>query len=182
MKLSMIAGVTFSFLFVAGAYASDVVPSPASGNVVVDIDGKKITDADLQTKYAGRLFQARTTYYQAERQAVDEFVEDYLLERQAKAENVTVDQLLERHVNSAIPKDPPEEMLKLYYEVVNPQGPYSEVRVQLVDHLRKIRIAKAKAAYLQSLHSKATVTLGLQAPRATISLKILPFAVAPMHL
>ena len=170
MKLSMIAGVTLSFLCVAGAYASDAVTSPPAGDVVVEIDGKKITSADLQTKYSGRLFQARTTYYQAERQAVDEFVEDYLLERQAKTENVTVDQLLERHVNNAIAKDPPEEMLHLYYEVVNPQGPYSEVRVQLIDHLRKIRIAKAKTAYLQSLHSKATVTLGLQAPRVAISL------------
>ena len=167
----MIAGVTLSLLCVAGAYASDVVPTTSTGKVVVEIDGKKITDADLQSKYSGRLFQARSTYYQAERQAVDEFIEEYLLERAAKAENVTVEQLLERHVNNAIPKDPPEEMLRLYYEVVNPQGPYSEVRPQLLEHLRKIRLAKAKAAYLQSLHSKASVTFGLQAPRATISLK-----------
>jgi protein-disulfide isomerase len=171
MKPSMIAGVTFSLFCVAGAYASDVVPTTSTGKVVVEIDGKKITDADLQSKYSGRLFQARSTYYQAERQAVDEFIEEYLLERAAKAENVTVEQLLERHVNNAIPKDPPEEMLRLYYEVVNPQGPYSEVRPQLLEHLRKIRLAKAKAAYLQSLHSKASVTFGLQAPRATISLK-----------
>jgi protein-disulfide isomerase len=171
MKPSMIAGVTLSLLCVAGAYASDVVPTTSTGKVVVEIDGKKITDADLQSKYSGRLFQARSTYYQAERQAVDEYIEEYLLDRAAKAENITVEQLLERHVNNAIPKDPPEEMLRLYYEVVNPQGPYSEVRPQLLDHLRKIRLAKAKAAYLQSLHNKATVTFGLQAPRATISLK-----------
>jgi protein-disulfide isomerase len=171
MKPSMIAGIFFSVLCVPGAHASDAVPPPAAGPVVVEIDGAKITDADLELKYSGRLFQARTTYYQAERQALDEFIEEYLLERQAKAENVTVDQLLELHVNNAIAKDPPEDMLRLYYEAVNPQASYDQLKVQLVEHLRKIRLAKAKTAYMQSLHSNAHVTIALQAPRADISLK-----------
>ena len=166
----LVVGIIFSFLGILGAHAGDAVTSPATGPLV-EIDGAKITDADLQRKYPGRLFQARTTYYQAERQALDEFIEEYLLERQAKAENVTVDQLLERHVSNAIAKDPPEDMLRLYYEVVNPPDTYDKVRPQLLDHLRKVRLAKAKTAYMQSLRSKASVTIGLQAPRADISLK-----------
>jgi protein-disulfide isomerase len=167
----LIVGVIFSFLGVPGAHAGDATTSPVTGPVVVEIDGAKITDADLQRKYPGRLFQARTTYYQAERQAVDEFIEEYLLERQAKAENVTVDKLLERHVNNAIAKDPPEDMLRLYYEVLNPQDAYDKVRPQLLDHLRNVRLARAKTAYMQSLRSKASVTIALQPPRADISLK-----------
>lgn len=166
----MIAGAFFLFA-VLGANAADGVPTPASNRVVAEIDGVKLSDSDLQNKYAGRLFQARNTYYQAERQALDDFIDEYLLERQAKAENVTVEQLLERHVNNAIAKDPPEEMLRLYYEVVNPQAPYSDVRVQLLDHLRKIRTAKAKTAYMRDLHNKAAIVIGLQAPRTTISTK-----------
>ena len=170
MKPSTLVGILFSVLCVLGAHASDAVPPPAAGPIVVEIDGAKITAADLQQKYPGRLFQARTAYYEAQRQVMDVFIEEYLLERQAKAENVTVDQLLERHVNNAIPKDPPEDMLRLYYEVVNPQASYDQVRVQLLDHLRIARLAKAKTAYMQSLHSKASVTIALQAPRADLSL------------
>src|ERR1017187_8698804 len=89
----LVVGIIFSFLGILGAHAGDAVTSPATTGPLVEIDGAKITDADLQRKHPGRLFQARTTYYQAERQALDEFIEEYLLERQAKAENVTVDQL-----------------------------------------------------------------------------------------
>jgi protein-disulfide isomerase len=174
MKPSIIASILFFALGVFGAHAGDAVPPPTAGPVVVEIDGAKITDAELQRKYQGRLFQAHTAYYQAERQALDEFIEEYLLEREAKAENVTVDQLLERHVNNAIAQDPPEDMLRLYYEVVNPQETYDKVRVQLLDHLRKIRLAKAKTAYIQSLHSKAHIMIGLQVPRTDISLKNAP--------
>ena len=74
-------------------------------------------------------------------------------------------------MTNAIPKDPPEEMLRLYYEVINPKETYENVRGQLVDRLRTIRTAKVKAAYLQSLHSKAKVTLGLEVPRVEISVK-----------
>jgi protein-disulfide isomerase len=171
MKPSMIAGILCSAICVLGAQASDAVSSSAAGAVVVEIDGAKITSAELQKQYGGRLFQARTTYYQAERTILDEFIEQYLLEQQAKAENLTVDQLLERHVTNAIPKDPPEEMLRLYYEVINPKETYENVRGQLVDRLRTIRTAKVKAAYLESLHSKAKVTFGLDVPRIEISVK-----------
>jgi protein-disulfide isomerase len=82
-----------------------------------------------------------------------------------------VDQLLERHINKAIEKDPPEEILRLYFEVVNPQASYDQLRGQLLDHLRKIRLTNAKTAYMKSLHSKAKVTIALPAPRADISLK-----------
>jgi hypothetical protein len=41
-------------------------------------------------------------------------VEEYLLERQAKKENVTVAELLQRHVNSTIAKDPSDDALRVY--------------------------------------------------------------------
>src|SRR5260370_10453575 len=81
MKPSMIAGILCSALCVLGAQASDAVSSSAAGAVVVEIDGAKITSAELQKKYGGRLFQARTTNYLAERTVLDEIIVQYLLEQ-----------------------------------------------------------------------------------------------------
>jgi protein-disulfide isomerase len=173
MKRIVTAGLLAFFVYVCSASASDAVQTPP-GTVVVEIDGKKLTPADLENKYPGRMFQARTAFYQAQRQALDEFIDQYLLERQAKIENLTVDELLERHVNQSIAKDPTEEMLRMYYEMVNTTEPFEKVRGQIIDHLRKGRIAKAKTAYMQSLKTAAGITIGLQAPRAEISLQNTP--------
>src|ERR1035438_7626545 len=92
----LVIGIIFSFLGILGAHAGDAVTSPATGPLV-EIDGAKITDADLQQKHPGRLFQARTTYYQAERQALDEFIEEYLLERQGRRHGGSREAVLGTH-------------------------------------------------------------------------------------
>jgi len=91
----------------------------SGGTVIAEIDGVKLTLADLERKNPARLFQVRNTFHEAERKAVDEFVEEYLLERQAKKENVTVTELLQRHVNSTIAKDPSDDALRVYYEGID---------------------------------------------------------------
>ncbi|MGD1096068.1 MAG: thioredoxin domain-containing protein [Bryobacteraceae bacterium] len=145
--------------------------TPSSDTVVVEIDGAKLTYGAFEDKLSGNIFQARNAFYEAERKALDEFVDNFLLEREAKKENVTVAELLERHVNSAIPKDPSEEALKLYYEVLNTKEPYEKLRPQMIERLRQLRIAKAKAAYMETLHSQAKVVVNLTPPRAQFSLK-----------
>lgn len=139
--------------------------------VLAEIDGVKLTRADFENKNTGRLFQARNTYYETERKAIDEFVDEYLLERQAKKENITVAQLLERHVNSAVAKDPSDDALRVYYEGVETTEPFEVVRDKIIDHLRQRRLTKAKNAYMQSLRAQANITLRLTPPRAQVSMK-----------
>lgn len=143
---------------------------PAGNLPILEINGVKLAMADLEQKDPAALFQARNTYYEAERKAIDEFVAKDLLEEQAKRENLTVDQLLEKHVTSTLPKDPSEEALHVYYEGVDTKQPYEAVRQQIIDAIRQRRLAKAKTAYLQSLRSQAKIEVLLQAPRADISL------------
>jgi protein-disulfide isomerase len=146
-------------------------PKSIGSPVLVEIDGTKITLADFEQKRPSGLFNARNSFYEAERKAVDEFVGDYLLEQQAKKEKLTVSELLQRHVNDALPKDPSDEALRVYYEGLDVPQPFEAVRDQILQHLRERRIAKAKAAYVQSLRSQAAIAMRLTPPRATVSLK-----------
>jgi len=145
--------------------------TPAKETVVVEINGTKVTYGAFADKRSGAMFQASNAYYEAEKKAMDSFVDDALLEQEAKKENVTVDQLLDRHVNAVIAKEPSEEALRLYYEVLNIKEPFESVRSQMLEHLRQFRMGKAKATYLLSLHNDAKVVVSLNPPRAEVSMK-----------
>jgi protein-disulfide isomerase len=142
-----------------------------SSNVLVEVDGVKLTLADFESKRPSGLFQARNSFYQAERKAVDDFVDQYLLERQAKKEHLTVSELLKVHVDDTIGKDPSEESLRVYYEGVDTNQPFEAVRDQILQHLRERRIAKAKGAYMQSLRSQSAISLRLVPPRGSVDMK-----------
>jgi protein-disulfide isomerase len=143
----------------------------SGGVVMVEINGKKITLGEFEEKHPMALFPARTSFFQAEQKVVDSFVDEYLLDEQARKENVTVDQLLERHVNATIAKDPSEEALKVYYEGVDTKEPYEAVRGKIVDALRQRRLAKAKTAYLESLRKDAKIVMRVGPPRVEVSMK-----------
>ena len=159
----------------ASPFAAAFADEPSSNSaVVLEINGTKFTFSEFEQKRPAALFQARNTFYQSARKAADEFVDSYLLEQQANAEHITVAELLERHVNSVITKDPPEDALRVYYEGVDPTEPYEAVRPQILSHIRQKRLDKAKAEYLKTLHSQAKVAIRMSPPRASISLKDTP--------
>ena len=81
-----------------GAFSIPAVGQNDSG-VVAEIAGRKVTAEELEYKQAGKLLQARYKYYLTERDALEQFIDDQLLEMQAKKESVTLDELLKRHVS-----------------------------------------------------------------------------------
>jgi protein-disulfide isomerase len=156
-----------------------------ANTVVAEIDGTQITLAQFESKRPSVLFQARNGFFEAQKKAVEEYIDDLLLERQAQKENVTVAQLLERHVNGAIAKDPDDAVLRVYYEGVDTNEPFEAVRDKIVDHLRQRRLAKAKTAYIQALRSQSKITVDVAPPRIEVSLKDTPVrgpAGAPLML
>lgn len=142
--------------------------------VAAEIDGTKVTLGELEQKRADNLFQARNGYYQAERKVLEDYINDYVLAKQAKKEGVTVDQLLDRHVKSTLPQDPTEEALHVYYEGLESQQPYEAMRGKILDHIRDVRFERAKSAYIQTLVSKANILITLPPPRAEIALEHTP--------
>jgi len=177
--------LTFSMVLRLGAADNEGARSAAGDAVLVEIDGAKFTLADFEAKRPNGLFQARNNFYEAERKALDEFVSDYLLIRQAQKEGVTVPELLERHASNGKFVPPSEETLRVYYEGVDTTEPFEAVRDKIIEAIRTRRIAKAKSAYLQSLRKEAKIQFLLSPPRAPISTKDTPVrgnAAAPVRI
>jgi protein-disulfide isomerase len=159
---------------VAASSLSSTASTSSPSSVVAEVDGQKITLGDLEQKKSQSIFQARTSYYQAERKALDDYIDQLVLEKEAQREHLTVDQLIEKHVKSQLPKDPSEEALEVYYEGLDTKESFEAVKPQILAHLRETRLEKAKAAYVQSLRKDATVMISLAPPRADIQLNDAP--------
>jgi protein-disulfide isomerase len=138
--------------------------------VVAEVNGDKLTVADLEQKEATELLQSRYKYYQAERKALDNLIDQHLLEMQARRENLTVDQLVQREVTSKHQADPTEDQLRIYYEGVETEQPFEAMREQILQHIREARRSKARAAYLKTLRSQAQISITLASPTAPVEL------------
>lgn len=168
-----------SFFIIGLMYAGAAVQaaekaSDARSGALADVDGVKLTRAEFERRFMARLFQARNNYHEAERKALDEFIEQHLLERAAQKEGLTVEKLLDKHVNSKLPADPSEETLRVYFEGVDTQESFESVKGKIVDSLRQRRAGKLKLAYMAKLKSEANIMLMLAPPRANLSMKDLP--------
>jgi protein-disulfide isomerase len=140
-------------------------------NVIAEVNGQKLMMSDLEQSEGNKLLQARSSFYDAQRKALDELIDQSLLEQQAKKDNLTVDKLLEREVNSKLPPDPTDDQLRVYYEGIdNLDQPFEAVRDKILQHIKDARIAKAKAAYLVKLRNQSNIMIALQPPQANVNL------------
>lgn len=151
---------------VMGAFAN-----PAFGQsepkVVAEIAGQKVTAQELEDKQSGKLLQAKYKYYIAERDALEQYIGDKVLELQAKKEGVTVDELIKRHVTSHI-AEPTEDQLRFYYEGVQTDETYESARSNIIDTVHQLRTKKALDAYVADLRGEYAVIVELSQPTARV--------------
>lgn len=161
------------WILVLACLSAPAQNTPASSTtplVLAEVEGRKLTDADLEQKKSGSLLQARYQYYMSQRKALDQLVEEKLLSLAAEREHLTVDQLLEKKVYKDL-KDPTEDQLQVYYEGMESDEPYPSVRDRVLDHIRQLRRDKARAAYLKTLRSQANLRILLAPPLADVTVE-----------
>jgi protein-disulfide isomerase len=92
---------------------------------------------------------------------------------QAQRENVSVEELLKRHVESQI-KEPTDEQLRFVYDTVATDQPFEAVRGKLLETAHQLRLKKARTAYLESLRSEYGVVVELSQPSAQVETENAP--------
>ncbi len=149
-----------------GAFSIPAVAQNDS-TVVAEIAGRKVTANELQEKQAGKLLQAQYKYYLAERDALDQFIDDQLLEMQAKKESVSLDELFKRHISVNV-QEPTEDQLRFYYEGVQTDELYEKARTNIIDTVHQLRMKKARDAYIAELRAQYGVVIELSQPVAHV--------------
>src|SRR5689334_13295347 len=99
---------------VAVAAAAPVPPPPPASEVVATVGGEPFTLADLEKAAGPKLFQIRSQQYEAQRDVIEETISDRLLEREAAARKVSVDELLRQEVDAKLTPTAEAEVALLY--------------------------------------------------------------------
>jgi protein-disulfide isomerase len=137
---------------------------------VAEVNGHKLTLNDLENKKQGKLLTARYQFYLAQRQALDEMIDEYLLQQVADREHLTIDKLLEKKADKQI-KDVTDDQLEVYYEGLQTDQPFESMKDKIREHIRRNRINKARIAYIKGLRDKEKVVVTLAPPSATVALE-----------
>jgi protein-disulfide isomerase len=148
---------------------SPIATGFTSKEVVAEVGGQKLFASDLQQRQGGKLLQAQYQYYLTARKALDQLIDDELLEIEARNKHITVDQLLEQVYKDL--KDPTEDQLQVYYEGMDSEEPYATVREKILDHIRELRRTKARTAYAEQLRNRSDVRVLLQPPSADVNIE-----------
>jgi protein-disulfide isomerase len=149
-----------------GAFSIPAVGQNDS-NVVAEIAGRKITADELEEKQASKLLQAKYKYYVAERDALEQFIDEQILELQAKKEGVTLDELYKRHVTINV-QEPTEDQLRFYYEGVQTDESYESARANIIDTVHQLRLKKSHDKYIADLRAQYGVVVELSQPSAQV--------------
>lgn len=136
--------------------------------VVANVGGVQVTMADLDQQESQRLLSAHYQYYQTQLKALNDLIDKKLLEQKAASEHLTLDQLVDRDIKSQV-KDPTEDQMKVYYEGLETEQPFEEVRGKILDKIRQMRTDKVRAAYVKALRAQTNVTIELAPPKADVS-------------
>jgi protein-disulfide isomerase len=170
MKKSVLLPVLCFGIFLTAGFCLQAQETLDNEQVIAEVGGLKLTLGDLQQQQGGKLLQARYQYYMNQRKALDQLIDDKLIEVEAKNRNLSTEQLLNTVVYKEL-KDPTEDQLQVYYEGMEATESYESVHDRVLEHIRELRREKVRAAYVKQLRSDARVQVLLAPPFADVNVK-----------
>jgi protein-disulfide isomerase len=139
--------------------------------VAAKVGDSTITIQTVDEKAASNLMKVRQQEYEVRQQALDTIINDDLLEREAKAKNVTKDKLVETEITSKV-ADPAQAEIDAYYEQNKARmGGQTKEQIgpQIAAMLKSQKVAGIQQDYLKGLRTKYNVKVLLEPPRVQVS-------------
>ena len=141
-----------------------------SSDPVAVVGGEEISDTDLQNLVSGQLQQLRQQEYQIKAQALEELINQKLLEAAAARENVSPEDLLRREADDKVTAPTDAEIEAIYNaQKARINRPLEEVKPQIQQMVLQSRFEEARKAYYETLRAKVDIAIRLQPPRTEVS-------------
>ncbi len=135
---------------------------------VATVDGQTIYEDDLLPSIQGQLMPLRKQEYDIKKKALDDVIQQKLLDAAAKKKGVTTDQLLAQEVNSKV-SEPSDAEVEGFYLATKSTRPLSEVQPQIKQAIKQAKIQQARDQYMKSLRHGSNVVVELSAPRVNVA-------------
>lgn len=167
-------------------------PAPASETgpetVVARVEGRPITQKEVDAKAAGTLQRLQDEEYQARRDALEGLIADRLVDAQASAQKISRDELLKREVDGKVGRPTPAEVAAVYERNKDRAG--SRTLAQLTPEIERSMIEQRSVEraqeYMDGLRKDAKVSVTLAQPRNQVPIpadaKVLGPAQAPVTI
>jgi protein-disulfide isomerase len=168
--LACVAAATALLGASAGAMAAEAPEAAKNGPPVAMVAGQPIYESDLMPLVQGQLLPLQNQEYQVKSRALENLIQQRLLEAEAKKEGLSTDKLLEKEADSKV-TEPTDAEVEAYYlgQKDRLNRPFDEVKTQLASRLKQARIQQAREEYMASLREKAKVTVLLDRPRVEVA-------------
>jgi len=158
--------IAFGLVFSGLAQAVSAPDKP-----VAIINGKPISEQDLDERAAPQLQELNAKLFEIKDQALTEMIDEQLLDQEAARLNLSVKQLLDHEVDSQIAKPTPADVEAYYNEVKDRLSrPLEDIRPKLLEVLSETRRQTAYDSYLSRLRAREKVVVLLAPPRAVVSI------------
>jgi len=154
----------FALALPAGAAAAT-----DSGPVLAEVGGHKITQQEVDSKIKVQLYDAR-------KEAVDQMVDDYLLQQAAKKDKLSVADYVKREVDDKVTADVNDATAKKFYDQNKDKipalksAPYDKIKDRLIAALRQRDAQQQHEELMARLRKDAGAKILLQPPRINVSL------------
>src|SRR6267154_2233593 len=135
---------------------------------VATVGGQPISDEELAAAAEGQLQPLRTQEYEIKRKALDNLIEQKMLEAAAKKKGLTTEKLLDQEVNSKVP-DPSDAEVEGYYYGMKVKSPLADAKTQLKESLKQAKAQPLRQEYLKNLRADSKVVVLLSAPRVEVA-------------
>jgi protein-disulfide isomerase len=140
-----------------------------STETLATVGGQPVTEDDLLPSIASKLISLRNLEYQMKKQALDNLIDQRLLEAEAKKKGISADKLLEQEVDTKV-GEPTDAELNAYYLARKAElnRPFNDVKAQIEPSLRQAKVQQARQAFYAHLREQAKVVVLLSPPRVEV--------------
>ena len=139
--------------------------------VAATLDGVPITLASVDQRIAAQLMRLRQEQYELRAQALDAMLDLQVVEREARAQKLTPEQLIEQRVTAKIVPPTPAEIDTFYIhnrgQMAGRTLEQSSERIAMA--LKSSRLAAARADYVRALRRRYKAHVLLEPPRFAVS-------------
>ncbi len=171
LKSAMSVALVFvSVLFGSAASVAQTADEAKKKERLATFGGQTIYDDDLMPFVQAQVFQLRLQEYDVRSKALENLINQKLLEAEAKKKSIPTEKVLEQEVDAKVP-EPTEAEVQALYIVQREQlkRSFDEIKPQLQQLLKQAKVQQARQDYYKRLREQAGVAILLQKPRVEVA-------------
>jgi len=155
----------------ANGNAATVAGATNPSTPVAKIGDQVITDGELEAEVAHELQAIDAQIYGVKKDGLDRLIEKRLLAAEAKARNLTVEELMQKEVVGKTKHTTDEDAKKFYEEnKARIPGEYAALKDRIMQFLGQRSEETARQAFLKGLREKSKVAILLSPPRIKVDI------------